>query len=144
MIRVEPMTQEHAESFQPQPHQDDIPAAERIASLVRMASEHEVWSFFTGDKLICIGGIEEIWPGRGAAWALLSQDIGPHMLVFTRFLRGFIDAYEFRRVEMYVDTKFRPAWRWALLLGFVCETPDSPMKGFMPSGSDAYLYARVR
>lgn len=143
-IRFAHMTKADADAFEPQPFQAQISKDERTQYLLKMAEEGEVWSFFAGDKLIGIGGLEEIWPTRASVWMLVSADAGRHMTALTRYLRGFIDAHDYKRVEMYVDANFRPGWRWASLLGFTCETPTAPMKGFMPNGNDAYLYARIQ
>ena len=100
------------------------------------------WTAWAGDSPIICAGIIEVWEGRAYAWALLSQDAGEYMLAMTREIRSRLSALPFRRVEMAVAAGFSAGCRWAKLLGFECETP-SPMRGYLPNGGSAWLYARV-
>ena len=67
---------------------------------------------------VACGGVIELWPGRGYAWALLADDSGPHMHRITRTVRQFLDRAPWRRVEMTVEAGFESGLRWARLLGF--------------------------
>jgi hypothetical protein len=100
------------------------------------------WSAFVNGKPIASAGVIEMWPGRGYAWALLSQGAGPYMLALTRAIRSRLDGLGFTRLEMAVDADFPAGIRWARMLGFECETPE-PMRAYSPSGRAAYLFARI-
>jgi hypothetical protein len=95
-----------------------------------------------GQILGCMG-VSELWDGRGAAWAILSALVGPHLRFLTLESRRFFSTCEFRRVEAYVDASFPQGQRWCSLLGFKRETPE-PMANFYDNGNAAYLYAMVR
>lgn len=99
------------------------------------------WTAIAGVPIAC-AGVVELWAGRAYAWAILSQDAGPHLLRLTREIRSRLVELRFRRIEMAVDAGFVAGARWARLLGFVCETPN-PMRGYLPGGRDAFLFARV-
>jgi hypothetical protein len=102
-----------------------------------------VWTALAGGRPVCCGGLQEIWAGRAYAYALLAADVGPHMLSLTRAIRFLLDAASFARIEMVVERDFAPGQRWAELLGFELETP-TPLRKFLPSGRDAWIYARFR
>lgn len=94
-----------------------------------------------GEPMAC-AGVVEVWQGRAYAWALLSEHAGRHMLALTREIRFRLARLPFRRVEMAVDAGFDAGARWARMLGFRLETPE-PMRGYLPHGHDAFLFARV-
>jgi hypothetical protein len=103
----------------------------------------QAWAALVGDHPICIGGLYEIWRGRAYAWALLGQDAGPHMLSLTRAIRSELARAPFARIEMVVEKDFRAARRWAEMLGYQLETPE-PLRCFLPSGRDAWIYSRIK
>lgn len=101
------------------------------------------WTALVDARPICCAGLIEVWAGRAYAWALLHEDVGPHLLALTRGIRSRLDETPFARIEMAVDADFEAGRRWAVLLGFTLETPQ-PMRHFLPSGRAAYQYARIR
>lgn len=102
----------------------------------------QAWTALLDGRPICSAGVVEVWAGRAYAWALLASDAGPHLLALTREIRCHLARLPFRRVEMAVDAGFDAGARWARLLGFTLETP-APMRGYLPGGRDAWLYARI-
>lgn len=101
------------------------------------------WTALVGGRPIACAGLVEVWEGRAYAWALLATDVGPHLLAVTREIRSRLAATPCRRIEMAVADGFDAGCRWARLLGFYCETPQ-PMRGYLPDGRAAWLYARVK
>lgn len=129
-----------------QRHRDALLVQDRQRDEMKDAPSRPVgaaWAAVVGDHPICIGGHYEIWPGRAYAWALLGRDAGPHMVSLTRAIRFQLSAAPFARVEMVVDVTFRAAARWAVALGFELETPV-PLRCFLPSGHDAWIYSRIK
>jgi hypothetical protein len=102
----------------------------------------QAWTAIENGVPIACAGIVQIWPGRGYAWALLSEQAGRWMLQITRAVRRAMALSGLRRIEMAVDSVFEAGARWALLLGCVLETPQ-PMRGYLPDGRDAYLFSKV-
>lgn len=104
----------------------------------------KAWTVMDVDRqIIGCGGVVDFWPGRGYAWALLSDQANRHLLSLTRLVRAYLDSLPHRRIEMTVDAGFCDGCRWALILGFSLETPV-PMRAFFPNGHDGFLYSRVK
>lgn len=103
---------------------------------------------FTGMKdgfVVGIAGIKPLTPGRGHAWALLSDEVKqhPHFLhrVVKRMLPKLIQAGNFHRVELMVLDGFKPGCAWAARLGFEFE---GIMRKFDPNKNDFHLYAMTK
>jgi len=128
---------EHVRQLRAQPAQVRELNADTLATPYGQA-----WTAMVADVPMACAGIVEVWTGRSYCWALLSADVGPHLLALTRAIRSRLAALPLRRVEMAVDAGFAPGCRWAEMLGFVRETPR-PMRSYLPNGRDAWLYARV-
>lgn len=103
----------------------------------------EAYTVLDRDEVLACFGLIRLFPGRGLAWSVLSQDAGRRMISITRTIRCLLDATPCVRVEMAVADGFRAGERWAELLGFECETP-TPLRAYLPGGTDARLYARIR
>lgn len=96
-----------------------------------------------GGLVIAVAGLTPLLDGRRAlAWSFISRDAGPHFFALTKAVIRLLDASPYVRVEAEVQTGFMPGHRWLRRLGFRMEAPR--MRKFMPDGSDASLYARVR
>jgi len=138
MIEVEPLAPAHLTGFTP--HQPiDIRPEDMFEEFSK--SDGDAWAFKHEGKVVGVGGLIPLWPGRAMAWMVLDRDSGRGMIALTRFLPHFIDAHGFPRVEMWVSAGFDLGFRWAGLLGFELETPK-PMKRYLADGGDAYLFAR--
>lgn len=104
---------------------------------------YESWTMRIHGRVAGCAGIIPIWPGRFQAWAYIAADIGPAgMIALTRAVRRFLAVHD-GRIEAHVVDGFKEGERWAKMLGFKRETPR-PMRGFMPNGAAANLFARVR
>lgn len=92
----------------------------------------------------CVGsaGIIEVWHHRAAAWCLMSDACGAHMIEITRLAKEALDLHPAARIEMLVFADFPAGIRWAKMLGFKLETPE-PMRKFAQE-RDCYMFARVR
>lgn len=97
-----------------------------------------------GDEVLLCGGVHEIWAQRGYLWSYVAATAGRRFIVLHRLTQAFVDEAPFRRIEAAVQWRFEEGHRWMKLLGFTCETPDKPMRAFLPNGGDAALYAKVK
>lgn len=101
------------------------------------------WTGMVDGNVVGIGGIQEMWPGRGLAWALMSPAINPREFVrITNKVRLVLEQAHretFRRIEASVDVGFDNGHRWARLLGFESE---GLLRKFSPEGRDHIGYAR--
>ena len=140
---VAPATQQHVLSLAPQPQQGDMALEERVETARLLAAQGSAWAILDGGTVLAIAGVAEQWQGRGLAWCLLSKDAGIKMLGITRMVLRYLNALDYRRIEMYVDAQFCEGCRWAETLGFKNETPQG-MDGFFPNGNRAFMYGRTR
>ncbi len=144
MIMV-PFTPQHLEGFKLQDGQPEMLAyleAPGYGELLQSVGNG--YSLFDGETLLGCGGVMKQSETRALAWALVSKNVKPrHMVSITRVVKKELDASQFNRIEAIVRLGFNQAYRWALALGFRCETPNGMVNWFQ-SGEAAYLFARVR
>lgn len=144
MIELVPFELWHAEAYDPQPDEQHISQEERMKWAEMQAACGPTWTVLDGaGGVVGIGGVCEAWAGRGIGWCGLSKNAGRHMVPLTKLIRRVHDALDYRRIEMYAEAGNPRAERWAVLLGFHLETPE-PMRGFLPDGRDAMMYAKVK
>lgn len=139
-VTLRPFEPSHLLGFEPQERQRREFELQPNAPATKFGP---AWTAFAGSKAICIAGIVPMWPGRALTYALLSRHAGRHLRSLIRLAQPIYAQSEHRRIELYVEAGFQEGRRFADLLGFVCETP-SPLQAALPSGCDAYLYARVK
>lgn len=125
----------HARLIVPQEAQKSEVNAQSMAAPYGTA-----WTAVHDGLPVACGGFIDVWPGRAYAWALIDVDCGPHMLSLTREIRSLVARAPYNRLEMAVDAEFEAGCRWAVLLGFERE---SLARKYLPSGRDAWIYARV-
>ena len=90
--------------------------------------------------VVALGGVRDVWPGRGVAWGLLANGIGATMVPVTRAVRRFLSVCPTRRIEAEVAAGHEEGRRWVEMLGFERE---GTMRAYW-GGKDFDLYARVR
>lgn len=129
-------------------HLDDMdiqPAQRMTAESLKEAKGAEfgrAWTAIVDGRPVACAGLITIWPGRAYAWAVLSAQAGRWMYAITRAIRERLQSDPHERIEMAVDADFAAGQRWAMMLGFECETP-APLRKYI-QGRDAYLYARIK
>lgn len=139
------MNESHVRALRPQRDQSDqaLDTEERLSVARTLMAQGPAYAAVDEDGVFALGGIQDVWDGRGMCWALLAEDSGSRLVVLTRAIRRYLDGLHYRRLEMYVDAQFAAGRRWAEMLGFDNETPQA-MAGFLPNGNAAYMYGRVR
>ena len=98
------------------------------------------YTLVVGDEVLATAGFIPQWEGRATVWALISKEVGPHMVFLTRAVKRALQLHHYRRVETHVSSDFEQGHRWARLLGFERE---GRMRAFTPEGDDCDLYARI-
>lgn len=93
-------------------------------------------------QVLAVGGVYEMWAGRGLAWSYLDGRIGKHFVALHRVVQNYMDTAPFRRIEAEVDCEFEAGHRWLRKLGFTMEAPR--MRAFRVDGGDSALYAKVK
>lgn len=107
-------------------------------------AKFESWTGRIDGRVVFCAGVIPLWPGRSQVWAVIASDIGSMgMLRLTRAVRRFLTLQQEIRIEATVVADFGAGHRWMDILGFKRETPE-PMRGYLPDGRDAVLYARAR
>jgi hypothetical protein len=142
-MKVVPMTEAHVRAIVPQDAQADQPIEDRVRDAKLLMASGSAYAAIVGSEVVCLAGVQRQWDGRAMAWCLLSKDSGRRMVALTRAMRRFLNALDYARIEMYVDTQFGAGCRLAELLGFENETPKG-MRGFLPNGNSAFMYGRAR
>ena len=99
------------------------------------------WTAEHEGVVLAVAGVEPQWENRATAFALLSDDSGPHFPAIHSAVVEFLDNAPYRRIEATVDVGFKQGHRWIKMLGFELE---GYMKAYRPDGADMLLYARVK
>ena len=94
-----------------------------------------------GGRLLFVGGVCEIYPHYGSAWAMLCADKGTAFVTLTRIVRRYLDSLPFDRVDCAVSFPFEAAHRWVAALGFA---PDGLHERAAANGDDVMIYVRMR
>lgn len=140
-MRVEPLTPDHLAGLVLQPSQEAWARQASPADRAALAVAGPGWSALDGDRVLACLGVLDHGNGVGLGWGLLACDIGHHMPAVTRAVRRYLAATPFRRIEIKVAANFKPAKRWARILGFRFE---GVAVAFCDDGSDAEHWALVR
>ena len=111
------------------------------ADFTELAEKGLVWTAEHDGAILGIGGVEPQWENRATAFALLSDDSGPHFPAIHSAVVEFLDNAQYRRIEATVDVGFKQGHRWIKMLGFELE---GYMSSYRPDGADMLLYARIK
>lgn len=111
------------------------------ADFTELAEKGLVWTAEHDGVILGIGGVEPQWENRATAFALLSDDSGPHFPAIHSAVVEFLDNALYRRIEATVDVGFKQGHRWIKMLGFELE---GYMRAYRPDGADMLLYARIK
>jgi RimJ/RimL family protein N-acetyltransferase len=138
---IVPFQPEHFEQIDLQTQQlwyRDILDKEKLEQV----AQGEAYTVLDGDKVVAIGGVQDIWTGRGAVWAFLSYDMRKYMRFCHSAVLKFLEMTKtYNRIECVVDKDFPNGHRWMKLLGFKRE---GIMEKYLPNGEDVVSYSRVK
>lgn len=136
MIVVVPFERAHLAQLKPQAAQ-----AHELLEAEPPPDGAMAWSAFDERECLACAGLVELSPHRAYAFALLSANVGPHLLALTRAIHFRLDRAPFARIEMAVDHNFAAGCKWARMLGFELECLA---RAYLPGPRDAWVYARVK
>jgi len=111
-----------------------------LRALERSPYAHTVFAD-DGTVLLC-GGVTPYWEGRAESWAMLNRNRRADFIGLHRVALRFLEKCPVRRIEASVECDSENGHRWCKALGFKLEAER--LKGFLPGGKDAALYARVK
>lgn len=140
---IVPFEPEHLKAIKLQAEQSLFQKELQSDYYARSLADYGGWTLLDGERVLACAGLIMMWPGRYGAWAVISRMIGAAgMVVLTRAARRGLDL-QTGRVEAIVADGFAAGHRWAELLGFTKDTPEA-MKSWLPDGSAAFMYSRVK
>lgn len=103
------------------------------------------FSLINGENVVAIGGIYELWPGVGEAFAIMSKSVTKYPKSLYSSFKSNIDAGmkigNFIRVQATVKADFPAGIRFLEHLGF---KEEGLMKKWGFDHCDYYRYARVK
>lgn len=140
-MTIVPFKAAHLLALQLQPGQDYcVPfITEEYAQLL----EGEfAFTAMEGDTPLAVGGVKELWPGRGLCWTFIDHRAGAHFVAIHKAVKALLDIVPYRRVEAETSCEFLPGHRWLRMLGFQMEAER--MRAYRVDGGDSALYARVK
>lgn len=143
MVQLVEYRAHHLDRLKYQPSQEYLRAALPPGTSRAFENTGAVTMLDDDGEVIGCGGLQTMWAGRYAAWLMLSEFAGRHMVPVYRAIEKYLDAHSWmRRIEATVHADFPPGHRLVHKLGFRLETPDG-MPGYGLGGETCDLYARV-
>ncbi len=95
--------------------------------------------------IVGCGGIDELWPGAGEVWTLLSYEVDKYPIrayeVIRQGLFELIEHNDLKRTQCWCREGFAAAHTLLRHLGF---TVEGKARAYAPDGKDCYLYALIR
>lgn len=140
-MRVVPYQSQHLLFMQLQDGQAYCKAHTTEAHAKALENEY-AFTVLAGDLPIGVGGVTDIYEGRGLLWSYIDQRAGPHFIAIHRVTERFLAAMPHRRIEAYTPCEFKAGHRWLKKLGFTLEAER--MRNFDIDGGDSAMYARVK
>ena len=137
MLETKQFRAEHLKGITPQPEQ----AAEWDAAVCSKIGG-DGWTVLVDGKPIACAVLVQTGISRGAVYAFIGADAGPHLLAVYRVADRMFEMHAYNRIEALVVKGFAAGARWMEMLGFELETPNG-MKSFGPNGETYMLYART-
>ena len=142
MLRYTSCHPEHVKFVHVQAMQASDKPAMRTAEAAAVIEQSRMsLSAWAGNECMGVAGVYDVHPGRAMAWALLSCNIGPHMLSVTRKVRFVLNSINVKRIECLVPYEFAAAHRFARMVGFELETEC--MRHYNVDGSHVSAYVRI-
>lgn len=142
-MEFRPFKKGHLRFLMPQSvqrHEHAVMLTSNVGDVLEDNFALSAWDYST---CVAAAGVVPVFGHRAIAWAMLSEDAGPHMLSVVRKIKSTFPILPYRRIEMTVRADFDAGHRLALLLGMKLETPE-PMRAHGATGEDEYLYAMVK
>lgn len=142
MMQIVPFEAAHLQAIEVQGHQALVRPLLDSPDYIAALKSGPAYTALEGETVHACAGLIVHWPGRAHAWTILAGKLNRRMLLIHRAIMGYLVECPIARIEAAVECDFPEGHRWMRLLGFVCEAPR--MEHYMPDGSAAALYARVK
>lgn len=141
MLIVEPMQAYHAQRLKLQ-----LTEAQREALTVSyccgLAVAGQAYTAMSGGEPVCCMGVVPVHSCVGQGWGLIPAGLSLRVMATIRAgARSFLDACDYKRIQIQVALSHTGAHAFARGLGFV---PEARLRAYLPDGGDAVQYARIR
>lgn len=142
MIEIRPYKYE--DGLKLEPKEIGVKDQEGYKNWLKMNELGPGYTIIVDDEVIACAGIRVFWEGAGEAWSILSKEKSGKNLklildTFGKRLEFVIDKLKFRWIQVSLNSNNEKGIRFAQHFGF---ERKCNMKGYLPDGSDAFLYAR--
>ena len=142
MIEVRPYRYEDAMSIEPK--EESVKNQLDYETWARMNEMGPAYTIVVDGDIIACAGVRLFWEGVGEGWAILSKDKSPpHLkLILEEFGKRFdfvIREMKVRWIQVSLNKDNKKGIHFAQHFGF---ERKCTMSGYLPDGSDAFLYAR--
>jgi len=116
-----------------------------VVDVSQFAAPDMSFSALDGNTIVGCGGIVELWPGVGQAWAVLSEQALARSMTLTRSAQRELDRItrcrNLSRVQATVADGHGAGARWLAFLGFEVE---GLLVNYGPGGhGDYWMYGRT-
>lgn len=106
-----------------------------------LATTGQAYTAMEDNRVVCCMGVIPIHACVGQGWGMLPPGLSLRTMVNVRAgARRFLDACDYKRVQVAVALDHAGGHSFARSLGFVDE---ALMRAWMPDGSDAVQYVRI-
>ena len=141
---VQPFKADHLRRLLDEPsHEYMRPALGSVDHMAAIEREEASFSLLQDSgRVVCCGGVMQMWQGRALAWSVMASYSGPCMVQVHKITKRLLAMRPERRIEATCEADFAAGHRWLRLLGFACEAPR--MESFGPDGKAHALYALIR
>lgn len=143
MISVVPFIPAHLEGFVIQEAQSLVNKYVMDTKYLQFINDcGDAYTYIADGEVQGVGGSIHTHPHLYMAWAFIGRDSGKHLFGMTKKIKDYLDGLGVQRIETAVKRDFKAGHRWANMLGFINETPETGMKNFDENGETHDLYAR--
>ena len=144
-MQIVPFEPGHLDAIAPQTAQRSVSAYLKAVDRDALDVPSMAFTAVAGDEVLGSGGIVELWPGVGQAWAVLSAGALAEPVTLTRTalreLSRISTERGFGRVQATVADGHGAGARWLAFLGFEVE---GLLVNYGPGGTgDYWIYGRT-
>jgi len=137
---MKPLIPSDVNSLEVQPSQEFYKGHLTEDALSELGGDN--FSYWEGDKVTAIVGMQLQWRGRAVVWALIGNI--KSWVKFHRAVNSLMEKYirinDIIRLEMTTEVGFVESERWARMLGF---KEESLMPFYGPDGKDHKMMVRI-
>lgn len=144
-MKIVPFEPSHLRAVALQAAQNSLQNYLDVVDVSQLAAPDMAFSALDGNAIVGCGGIVELWPGVGQAWAVLSEQALSKSMTLTRTVQRELDritcSRNLSRVQATVADGHGAGARWLAFLGFELE---GLLVNYGPGGhGDYWMYGRT-